>query len=108
MKHVNYLMILILLLPLGLSAQQRSITGRVTDALDGSPLAGVSVKIASAGVSANAATNAEGMYTIVIPNDVQVLTFTFLGMQDHRETIGGEQRSMCSCLPLIRTCLMWW
>ena len=59
-------------------AQEKTITGVVTDADDGSPLPGVSVVIK--GTHLGTATDAMGKYSIRIDGKA-VLVFTFIGMQ---------------------------
>jgi len=58
-------------------AQQTSVTGRVTDASDGSPLAGVTVTIN--GSNTSAATDDEGYYRIDVSNGDAVLAFSAVG-----------------------------
>lgn len=55
----------------------RTITGRVTDAVSNQPLPGVSV--AFKGALANTTTNADGRYTIAIPDGPQTLIFNSIG-----------------------------
>lgn len=78
--------ILILLLCIGsaLSAQKRTVTGRVTDARDGSPLPGVTVR--PKGDNRNGTvTNADGTFSLNVNQNVQTLTFSMIGYgtQDH-------------------------
>ncbi|MEO6843808.1 MAG: TonB-dependent receptor plug domain-containing protein, partial [Ginsengibacter sp.] len=56
-------------------AQQKSISGRVTSVEDGTPLAGVSVKLK--GKSTGITTNAEGIYSIKV-NTGQTLVFSYI------------------------------
>ncbi|GAB3896630.1 VWA domain-containing protein [Larkinella knui] len=57
----------------------RTITGRVTDALTNRPLLGVNV--AFRGALAGTTTNADGRYTIAVPDGPQLLIFTSIGFQ---------------------------
>lgn len=70
------------------SAQTASVTGKVTDAADGSPLVGVAV-IEKNG-NASAITNTNGDYVIKAGPDA-VLLFSFLGMKDVEEKINGRK-----------------
>jgi TonB-linked SusC/RagA family outer membrane protein len=59
-------------------AQSRSITGKVTDADDGSSLPGVSVVVK--GTSIGTVTDVDGKFALTITTDAQTLVFTFVGM----------------------------
>ena len=61
-----------------LSAQERAITGRVTQNEDGSPLPGVSVMLK--GRAGGAVTDANGKYSISIPVKGGTLIFSFIGL----------------------------
>ena len=68
-------------------AQQNvTITGKVTDAKDGTPLSAVSIttKEGKAGVK----TNADGTYSITIPSGRTVLVFSSVGFQTEERAIG--------------------
>lgn len=58
-------------------AQNRVVTGTVTDSKDGAPLLGVTVSVK--GANAATSTNAQGNYSIVVPATGNVLTFTSVG-----------------------------
>jgi len=58
-------------------AQSRTISGKVTDAANTSPIGGVSVTIK--GTSAATTTDANGQYTINVPANAKSITFTFVG-----------------------------
>jgi hypothetical protein len=59
-------------------AQSRTITGKVTDADNGSPLPGVSVVVK--GTSIGTVTNVDGNFSLTIPADAKSLVFSFVGM----------------------------
>jgi hypothetical protein len=59
-------------------AQSRSITGKVTDADDGSSLPGVSVVVK--GTSIGTVTDVDGKFALTVTTDAQTLVFTFVGM----------------------------
>lgn len=69
-------------------AQSRRITGRVTEAGTGEPLAGVTIQIK--GTSTGTVSGENGTYALTAPNDA-VLIFSFLGYVTIEETVG--QRS---------------
>ncbi|HMU44832.1 MAG TPA: SusC/RagA family TonB-linked outer membrane protein [Chitinophagaceae bacterium] len=58
-------------------AQNKVITGKVTDSKDGSPLAGVS--ISAKGTTTGVQSGADGTYSITIPSSVTTLIFTSVG-----------------------------
>ena len=78
--------ILLLLLCIGsaLSAQKKTITGRVTDAKDGSPLAGVTVQ-PKGDLKNGTVTSNDGTFSLSVDPGVKVLTFTIIGFtaQEH-------------------------
>jgi ferric enterobactin receptor len=65
-------------------AQQRAITGTVTDAVDGSPLPGVTVKIKAS--TAATTTTGQGRYTINASTG-QVLMFSYIGYKAQEVTV---------------------
>lgn len=67
-------------------AQNRTVTGTVTSGEDNLPLPGVSVKVS--GTTIGAATSADGKYSISIPANAKVLTFTSLGFISINKAIG--------------------
>lgn len=68
------------------SAQQKTVTGRVTNE-QGEPLADVSVTVRGAGTSAT--TNSDGNYSIAV--DIgQVLEFELIGTNPEERTVGAE------------------
>lgn len=66
-------------------AQERTVTGRVTSAEDGSALPGVNVVVK--GTTNGTVTDVNGNYTINAPSD-GVLVFTFIGLQSREEAVG--------------------
>jgi TonB-linked SusC/RagA family outer membrane protein len=70
-------------------AQQRTITGRVTDARDGTALPGVTVK--AKGTAAGTVTGANGTFSINVPQGAQALVFTFVGYGDQEVNIADRE-----------------
>jgi TonB-linked SusC/RagA family outer membrane protein len=68
-------------------AQTRPITGKVTDAKDGAPLFGVTVKIKNSNTGTT--TNAEGKYALNVSGN-PVLEFTFVGFATKEVATGGK------------------
>ncbi|MBN8686531.1 MAG: TonB-dependent receptor [Chitinophagales bacterium] len=71
-----------------LFAQQRTVTGKVTD-VDGKGLPGISVQVK--GTATGVATNADGAYVIVIPNDQAVLRFSGVGYLQTDQSVGARK-----------------
>jgi TonB-linked SusC/RagA family outer membrane protein len=69
-------------------AQNRTISGKVTDARDGSPLPGVTVRIAK--TSLGTLTNARGEYTLTAPDNAPTLEFSFIGFDTRLVPIEGR------------------
>ncbi|WP_349314152.1 TonB-dependent receptor [Chitinophaga sp. MM2321] len=91
MKKIFRLLMLACVFPLFVNAQQKTISGRVTDAKDGSPLYGVSVFVHdNTGKRAGVTTNAQGVYTFNAPAGATEISFSFVGMKDATEPINGR------------------
>ena len=63
----------------GASGQERQISGRVTSATNGEPIAGVNVSVTGAAFAA--VTNADGRYTISAPSGAATLVFRRIGFK---------------------------
>lgn len=89
MKKINLLFITIfsMLFSLQVSAQEKTITGTVTTAVDGIPLPGVSVFVE--GTIIGTTTNYDGLYTIEASMGDK-LKISFLGMKDVTVIVGEE------------------
>ena len=70
------------------NAQVRSITGTVTSSQDGTTIPGVSVIVK--GTTIGTTTNIDGLYQLQVPDDAEVLTFTFVGMKMTEVLIEGR------------------
>lgn len=69
-------------------AQDRTVTGTVTDAGTGESLPGVNVVLKGTGVGIT--TDIDGNYQINVPSEGGVLQFSFIGMTTIEETIGSR------------------
>ncbi len=87
MKKACYFLMFIIVFPLWVAAQQRIITGKVIDGKTQAPLEGVSI---SQNKKVIGLTNAQGVYSITIPTTANELIFSFIGMSDFVEKIGGR------------------
>lgn len=73
-------------------AQTRTITGKVTDATDGSALSGVSVRVK--GASEGTSTDGNGNYRLNVPESAGTLVFSFVGFGTQEKRIGGATLNM--------------
>ena len=89
MKKV--LMALSFVMVFGLSAivaQTRTITGTVTGSDDGMPIPGASVFVK--GTTVGTVTQVDGNYTLNVPQDAEILVFSFVGMRSQEHAIAGR------------------
>ena len=80
---------IICLLPTITLAQNRIISGQVTDAADGGALPGVNVLVK--GTSTGTITDIDGNYQLEVAEGVDVLTFSSIGYATQEITIGNQQ-----------------
>jgi len=73
-----HILLLLLCIVSTLAAQKRTITGKVTDAKDGSPLPGVTVQPKGA-ASRGVVTSNDGSFTIAVESGIKTLVFSFVG-----------------------------
>ena len=78
MRKLSFLLVMLLLSASQLLAQ-RTITGKVTSADDGSGIPGVTVLVK--GTSNGVLTDLEGKYSMSVSKDAQALQFSFVGMK---------------------------
>jgi len=77
MKKIKYLLILFVLFPLSLLAQQTVISGKVIDFTDGNSLPGVSVKIQ--GTNSGTVTDKDGKFRISVSGNDATLIISYIG-----------------------------
>ena len=70
-----------------LFAQERTVTGKVTDP-DNTPLFGVTVSVANSTIKT--LTDAQGIYSIRVPESARELVFTYVSMRTVTESINGR------------------
>jgi len=80
--------ILTLLLSAQVWAQDKSISGKVTSEEDGSTLPGVNVIVK--GTSQGTVTDIDGNYRINVPEEAEVLSFSFIGLEAKEVAINGR------------------
>ena len=77
----------ILLLSLGVSAQGKSITGKVTDEQN-QPVSGASVSVKGTNTATQTAT--DGSFVITVPNSSSVLIISYVGMEIQEIQVGDQ------------------
>ena len=82
------LVLLSLLFTLSLSAQQKTITGKIVDQASGDPLQGVTVSVK--GASTAVTTNKEGAFSILVPSSESVLEISYVGYAAQEMKVGSE------------------
>jgi TonB-linked SusC/RagA family outer membrane protein len=87
MKKISLFIVLLMFTGLQfLYAQQRTITGKVTSADDGTELPGVTVVIK--GTTTAAVTDLKGNYKLDVPQTTTTLVFSFVGMKTQEVILG--------------------
>ncbi|MDB5151213.1 MAG: SusC/RagA family TonB-linked outer membrane protein, partial [Mucilaginibacter sp.] len=87
-KHLLTILLLCTCIAFGF-AQNRVITGKVTDQKDGSPLPGVSVTVKGV-TGLGTQTDINGGYKLSVPATAKTLAFNFLGFKLSEEQINGN------------------
>ena len=77
MKKLLQSLFLLLFITFQVVAQERTVTGTVTDKSDGLPLPGVSIQVT--GTQIGTQTDANGKFSLRIPGANNSLTFTYIG-----------------------------
>src|SRR6478609_2869403 len=79
---------LVLLLPMFSQAQSRSITGKVTDSRDNTPLQGVSVQVK--GTNTGTITASASTFTITVPSRDSRLIISYSGLASEDGSVGDK------------------
>src|SRR5690606_35291037 len=82
------LVVPMMVLCLPLWAQEKTVTGVVTSAENGQPLAGVNVVVA--GTQGGTATDDAGKYSIQVSSSTASLSFAFIGYQSQTIAVGDQ------------------
>ncbi|RXK59853.1 TonB-dependent receptor [Lacibacter luteus] len=82
------IMMSFLLCSLQILAQDKTVTGKVTDEKDGSPLAGVSVTVK--GTTVGTSTGTDGSFRLTVPASARILVFTFVNFAAQEVSIGNR------------------
>src|SRR5512138_3002022 len=89
MKKLSLLIVLFVLGVSTLLAQTKVITGTVTSAVAGEgPIPGVTVQVK--GTTIGTTTDANGKYTITVPQNATTLIFSYIGMKRQEVEIAGR------------------
>lgn len=88
MKKLLLVCLLLIINISTLSAQSKTVSGKVTGADDGLPLPGVTVKVK--GTAVGVQTNGDGAYSVKVPQGSTVLQFSYLGYTPQEINIGDR------------------
>lgn len=88
MKKLTLFLALMLFCSWQVALSQKTVSGRVTDSSDGTPLPGVSVIVK--GMNVGASTDADGKYRINVASGGNVLEFSMVGYDSQEITMGAR------------------
>jgi len=94
-KHLSVWLLALCLVAVGAGtagAQQRSITGRVSNAVNDEPVVGGTVAVGNTAISA--VTDAKGQFTLSAPDGPVTLVVRAIGYKRRTVTVGGDQSSL--------------
>lgn len=86
-KLVSMTMVLLLCIMQAV-AQEKTVTGKVTDQKDGSPLSGVSVTVK--GTSIGTTTGVDGSFSLSVPASAKTIVFSFVNFEAIEMAIGNK------------------
>ncbi|MGB4328612.1 MAG: carboxypeptidase-like regulatory domain-containing protein, partial [Tenuifilum sp.] len=87
LKQFLIILVALLLGNLSLMAQEISVTGKVTDAADGTPMIGVAIVVK--GTTTGTITNVDGEFSIKCKGN-DVLVFSFVGYTTQEVAVGSR------------------
>ena len=88
MRKLVSMLSLLLLCSLHIFAQDKAVTGKVTDEKDGTPLPGVSVTVK--GTTVGTTTGADGMFRLSVPSTAKTLVFSFVNYSNVEVSVGNR------------------
>ena len=88
MKKLLQSLFLLLFIAAQAIAQERTVTGTVTDKLDGTPLPGVSIR--ATGSTAGTTTDGNGKFSLQVPANSRELVFTYIGFISKTAILKGN------------------
>jgi TonB-linked SusC/RagA family outer membrane protein len=94
MRKITTLLVFLLLAGMQVAFAQRTVTGRVTKSADNTAIAGVTVVVK--GTTTGNITDADGKFSIAIPNNDAILSFSFIGFTPKEVTVGTQSSVIIS------------
>ncbi len=88
MRKITTLLVFLLLAGMQVAFAQRTVTGRVTKSADNTAIAGVTVVVK--GTTTGNITDADGKFSIAIPNNNAILSFSFIGYTPKEVPVGAQ------------------
>ena len=88
MRKLVSMTFVLLMCTLHLFAQEKTVTGKVTDEKDGTPLAGVSVTVK--GTTVGTVTGVDGSYRLSVPANAKTLVFSFVNFEPIEMSLGNR------------------
>jgi len=88
MKKLLQSLFLLLFIAFQAVAQERTVTGTVTDKTDGLPLPGVSVKVK--GTNIGTSTGGDGRFSVRVPQGSTTLILTYIGYATQEASVGSS------------------
>lgn len=88
LRKISLSLLLTMLACTMLFAQDRKVTGKVVDQSDGQGIPGVNVSLK--GVPSNVSTNSDGVFTIQVKSNTDVLVFSYIGYTRQQITVGTQ------------------
>ena len=84
----KYTFVILMVFTLNAAAQQQRVTGKVTESSTGEALPGVTVQVK--GLQVGAISQADGTYSVNLPEGSNTLVFSFVGYQTQEIAIAGR------------------
>jgi len=88
MRKASSFLLLLLCVALNVFSQSRTLTGKVTNSIDGSPLAGVTVTVKGSTVSSQ--TDSYGNFSISVPSNAKTLVLSYVGFGSEEVAIRND------------------
>jgi len=97
LRKISLSLLVMLLVSTVLFAQDRKVTGKVVDQSDGTGIPGVNVSLK--GIPSNVSTNADGVFTIQVKSNTDVLVFSYIGYIRQQVTVGTQSTVNVKLVP---------
>lgn len=97
MRKIACMLMALLLLQVQLWAQSKTITGKVTDEKDGTPISGVSVTVKGSRVGT--VTGTDGTFKLEVPSNARTLVLSSVSFESKEVTIGSSVTFNVSLAP---------